>query len=470
MEFSTEKLSGNKVKIAFTVASTDFDAAMQKAYLKTRGRLNVPGFRKGKAPRKLVESMYGEAVFYDDALDLIFPDAYQEAITKGEIHPVDRPELDVAQIGSGQDLKFTAEVFVMPDVTLGEYKNLKATKHMHDISEEQIDERIQQDMQKATTEQDVTDRAAQNGDIVKIDYLGTVDGVPFDGGEAEDARLELGSNSFIPGFEPQVEGMDIGEERDLKVTFPEEYHAPELAGKEANFHVKLRGIVERIKPEMDDDFAADVSAFTTLQEYRDDIVRQLTETRDKNAETSLENELVQQAVDQADCDIPEAMIADELESAYRNWGMRLAYQGISAEDFMTYTGQTQEQIRDMMKPETVNNVKTQLVLDAIGKAENIEASQEEVDAEIDKHAQEIGREVDKYKETLNERQIQYYKELTTSRKVIDLLKEHAEIDVHEGPAHDDEPIDAQEIADQVADALNDDEDAPDTEQDDKSHE
>lgn len=458
MEFSTEKLSGNKVKIAFTVPSADFDSAMQKAYLKTKGRLSVPGFRKGKAPRKLVESMYGEGVFYDDALDFIFPEAYQEAITKGEIHPVDRPELDVEQIGSGQDLKFTAEVFVLPEVTLGDYKKLKATKHVHDISDEQINERIEQDMKKATTEQDVTDRAAQNGDIVKIDYLGTVDDVPFDGGQAEDQRLELGSNSFIPGFEEQVEGMNIDEERDLKVTFPDEYHAPELAGKEANFHVKLLSIVERIKPELDDDFAADVSAFTTLQEYRDDIVKQLTDIRDKNAETSLENDLVQQAVDQADCDIPEAMITDELETAYRNWSMRLAYQGISAEDFMSYTGQTQEQIKEMMKPESVNNVKTQLVLDTIGKAENIEASDEEVDAEIEKHAAEVGREVDKYKETLNERQIQYYKELTISRKVIELLKENAEISVHEGPAHDDEPIDAQEIADQVADALPQDED------------
>ncbi len=252
--------------------------------------------------------------------------------------------------------------------------------------------------------------------------------------------------------------MNINEERDLKVTFPDEYHAPELASKEANFHVKLLSIVERIKPELDDDFAADVSAFTTLQEYRDDIVKQLTDIRDKNAETSLENDLVQQAVDQADCDIPEAMITDELETAYRNWSMRLAYQGISAEDFMSYTGQTQEQIKEMMKPESVNNVKTQLVLDTIGKAENIEASDEEVDAEIEKHAAEVGREVDKYKETLNERQIQYYKELTISRKVIELLKENAEISVHEGPAHDDEPIDAQEIADQVADALPQDED------------
>lgn len=453
MEFSTEKLSGNKVKIAFTVASQEFDAALQKAYLKTRGRLNVPGFRKGKAPRKLIESMYGESVFYDDAMELIFPQAYEEAVTKGDIHPVDRPELDVQQMISGQELKFSVEVFVMPDVTLGDYKNIKAVKHVHDITDEQVEMRIQEDVEKATLEQDVLNRPAQHGDIVKIDYLGTVDGEAFEGGQAEDQRLALGSNSFIPGFEEQVEGMNVGEEKDLKVTFPQEYHASELAGKEANFHVKLLSITERVKPELDDDFAADVSAFETFSAYREDIVKGLSDIRDKNAETSLENDLVQQAVDQADCDMPEAMIADELDSSYRNWSARLSYQGISAEDFMKYTGQTQEQIIEMMKPDAVNRLKTQLVLDAIAKAENIEASQEDIDLEIEKHAKEMGRETQQYKETLNDRQLEYFKELSTSRKVIDLLRENADISIHEGPADDDEPLNVQDIAEQVEDAV-----------------
>lgn len=453
MDFSTEKLSGNKVKISFSVAAEDFDAAMQKAYVKTRGRVNVPGFRKGKAPRKLIESMYGEAVFYDDALDLIFPDAYQEAVTKGDLHPVDRPQLDVQQIGSGKELKFTVEVFVLPDVTLGDYKKLKATKHVHDISDEQIEHRIGHDIEKATTEQDVTDRAAKAGDIVKIDYLGTVDGVPFEGGKAEDQRLELGSNSFIPGFEDQVAGMQIGEEKDLNVTFPEQYHAEQLAGKAAVFHVRLNGIIERVKPELDDEFAADVSPYTTFAEYRESIVKELTEQRDRNAETMLENDLVQQAVDQADCNIPEAMITDELENTFRNWRMRLAYQGISAEDFMKYTGQSEEQIREMMKPEAAANVKTQLVLDAIAKEEKLEPSQEAIDHEIEEHAKQMGRELAQYKESLNERQLAYYKDLAITRMVIDLLKTNAEVTLHEGPAHEDEPLDVADIVEKVEEAL-----------------
>lgn len=457
MEFSTEKLSGNKVKITFTVAVADFDAAMQKAYLKTRGLLNVPGFRKGKAPRKLIESMYGEGVFYDEALDAVFPDAYQEAVTKSDLHPVDRPKLDVQQIGSGQELKFTAEVFVLPDVTLGDYKSLKAVKHVHDISEEQIEHRISQDVEKATTEQDVTARAAAAGDIVKIDYLGTVDGVPFEGGKAEDQRLEIGSNAFIPGFEEQVIGMEIGQEKDLTVTFPAEYHAEELAGKPAVFHVKLNSVTERVKPELDDEFAADVSPYATFAEYKDSIVKELTEQRDRNADVTLENELVQQAVDQADCDIPDAMIVEEMENAFRNWRMRLAYQGISAEDFMRYTGQTEEQVREMMKPEAANNVKTQLVLDAIAKAENFQPAQEAIDQEIEERAKQMNREADKYKEGLTERQLAYYKELATSRMVINLLKETADITLHEGPAHDDEHIDAEEIAQKVEEALSEDE-------------
>ncbi len=455
MEFSAEKLSGNKVKISFNVPAADFDTAMQKAYLKARGRINVPGFRKGKAPRKLIESMYGESVFYDDALDLIFPDAYQEAVTKGDLHPVDRPELTgIDQVGSGKELKFAVEVFVLPDVTLGDYRKLKATKHVHDISDEQIEHRISHDVEKATTEQEVTDRPAKEGDIVRIDYLGTVDGVPFEGGKAEDQRLELGSGSFIPGFEEQVAGMSIGEEKDLNVTFPEDYHAEELNGKPAVFHVKLLGILERVKPELDDEFAADVSPYATFQEYRDSIVKELTEQRDRNAETALENDLVQQAVDQSDCDIPAAMIDDQLEDTYRNWRMRLAYQGISAEDFMRYTGQSEEQIRDMMRPEASMNVKTQLVIDAIAKQEKLEPTQEAIDREIAEHAQQMNREAEQYKESLNERQLAYYKDLAVSRMVIDLLKENAEITLHEGPAHDDdEPLDVADIVEKVEEAL-----------------
>ncbi len=453
MEYTAEKLSGNKVKLSFSVPAEKFDEAMQKAYLKTRGRVNVPGFRKGKAPRKLIESMYGPSVFYDDAFDIVFPDIYREAVEKEDLHPVDKPELDLQQIGPGQELKFTAEVFVIPDVTLGDYKALSAVRHLHPVPQEQIDERMAQDIEKATTEMDVTDRPAQMGDVANIDYLGTVDGVPFEGGKGEGHHLEIGSKSFIPGFEEQVVGMNVGEEKSLNVTFPADYHAADLAGKEAVFHVKLNGLTAKLKPELDDEFAADVSSYTTFSEYREAIVKELTQARDEHAETHLENNLIQQAVDQADCDIPQAMIEDEIDVQIRNMKLRMSYQGLRYEDYLKYTGMDEAQVRDMMKADAGNSVKSQLVLDAIAKAEKLEPSDAEVETQIERHAREMGRDMAEYKPTLTERQLSYYKDLAATQKVVALLKENAAITLHEGDEHEDEALDAREVLEQVAEAL-----------------
>lgn len=453
MSVTTEKLSSNKVKLSFNLTAEAFDEAMQKAYHKIKGRVNVPGFRRGKAPRKLIESMYGETIFYDEAFDALFPEAYRAAIEEHDLHPVDQPEVDVQQIGTGKELQFTAEVFVMPDVTLGNYRKLSAVKHLHPVSEKQIEHRISHDIEKATTENEVTDRAVQSGDIVKIDYAGSVDSVPFEGGTADDQRLEIGSGSFIPGFEDQVIGMTVGEEKDIQVTFPTEYHAEDLAGKEAVFHIKLHSITEKVKPELDDEFAADVSAYTTFAEYRESIVKELTEQRDQQSETALENELLQQAVDQADCDIPDAMIKDEVNSLLRNMQMRMAYQGLRFEDYLKYTGQSEDEVRDMLRADAQNNVKTQLVMDALISAEKIETSQEDVDEQIERHAKEIGREVEDYKKTLNERQLDYYQELAKARKVIEVLKINADITLHEGDEHEGDDLNAQDILDQVVEAL-----------------
>lgn len=453
MVYTAEKLSGNKVKLSFSVPAEIFDEAMQQAYLKTRGRINVPGFRKGKAPRKLIESMYGPSVFYDDAFDIVFPDVYKEAVEKEGLHPVDKPELDLQQIGPGQELKFTAEVFVVPDVTLGDYKALSAVRHLHPVPQEQIDQRIAEDLEKASTEMDVTDRSAQMGDIANIDYLGTVDGVPFEGGTDEGHHLEIGSKSFIPGFEEQVIGMNIGEEKDLKVIFPADYQTADLAGKEAVFHVRLNGMTVKMKPELDDEFAADVSSYTTFKEYQEAIVKELTQARDEHAETHLESSLIQQAVDQADCDIPQAMIEDEIDVQIRNMKLRMSYQGLRYEDYLKYTGMDEAQVRDMMKADASNNVKSQLVLDAIAKAEKLEPSEAEVESQIERHAKEMGREVAEYRPTLTERQLSYYKDLAASQKVVALLKENAVITLHEGDEHEDEALNAQEVLEQVADAL-----------------
>lgn len=429
MGYTVEKVSGNQVKIAFEIASEKFDEAVQKAYLKVRNRVNVPGFRKGKAPRKLIEGMYGEAVFYDDAFDILFPGEYEAAVKEHDLQVVDRPEVDeMKQIGVGKELQFSVKVFVKPDVELGEYKGLKAVKYTHKVTDEEIDSRIQQDVDKATTMADVTDRAVQNGDTVNLDYAGTVDGVAFAGGTAAGQTLEIGSGHFIPGFEEQMIGMQTGEEKDLNVKFPDEYHAEELKGKDAVFHVKVNGIQTKVAPALDDDFAADVSEFNTFDEYKQNIAKELTDRAQKNADVQLENELVQQAVDAADCDIPDAMIEDEIDIMLREMKMRMMYQGLRYEDYLKYTGQSEDQVKEMYRPEAKNRVKMQLVLEAMVKAEGIEPTEEDIEKAYADEAERSGREVEEFKKSLNERQQAYLKENAAIRKVVDLIVEKAQVE------------------------------------------
>ena len=452
MGYTVEKISGNQVKIAFEIAAEKFDDAMQKAYLKARGRLNVPGFRKGKAPRKLIERMYGEGVFYDDALEILFPDEYEAAVKENDLQVVDRPEMDdIAQIGVGKDLKFTVKVFVKPDITLGAYKGLKGTKYVHTVNEEEIDNRIQQDVEKSTTMADVEDRAVEKGDIVNLDYLGKVDGVAFEGGTAQGQTLEIGSGHFIPGFEDQMIGMKIGEEKDLQVKFPDEYHAENLKGKDAVFHVKVNGIQTKVVPALDDDFAADVSEFSTFAEYKDSIVKELTERAEKNADVQLENELVQQAVDAADCDIPDAMIDDECDMMVREMQMRMMYQGLKFEDYLKYTGQTQDAIKEMYRPEAKNRVKMQLVLEAMVKAENIVPTEEEIEKAIKDEAERAGRDAEEFKKSLSDRQKDYLKDNAAIRKVVDLIVKEAKVEVKDEKDKI-TAADAAKAIEQVADA------------------
>ena len=449
MGYTVEKISGNQVKIAFEITSEKFDEAVQKAYLKVRGRVNVPGFRKGKAPRKLIESMYGESVFYDDAFDILFPDEYEAAVKENDLKVVDRPEVDeVKQIGVGKDLQFSIKVFVRPDVELGDYKGLKATKYVHKVTDEEIDSRINQDVEKATTMADVTDRAVENGDTVNLNYAGTVDGVAFEGGTAENQTLEIGSGHFIPGFEEQMIGMNIGEEKDLQVKFPDEYHAENLKGKDAVFHVKVNGIQAKVVPALDDDFAADVSEYDSFDEYKKNIVKELTERAQKNADVQLENDLVQQAVDASDCDIPDAMIDDEIEIMLREMKLRMMYQGLRFEDYIKYTGQTEDQVKEMYRPEAKNRVKMQLVLEAMVKAENVEVSDEDVEKATAEEAERSGRDVEEFKKSLNDRQKEYLKENAAIRKVVDLIVASAQVEEKE----ESERIDASETIKAVEEA------------------
>ena len=429
MGYTVEKISGNQVKIAFEIAAEKFDEAVQKAYLKVRGRVNVPGFRKGKAPRKLIEKMYGEGVFYDEAFDILFPEEYEAAVKESGLQVVDRPEVDeVKQIGVGKDLQFTVKVFVKPDVELGDYKGLKGTRFLHKVTDEEIDRRVQQDVDKATTMTDVTDRPVQTGDTVNLDYAGTVDGVAFEGGTAQNQTLEIGSGHFIPGFEEQMVGMNIGEEKDLNVKFPEEYHAENLKGKDAVFHVKVNGIQAKVVPALDDDFAADVSEFDTFEEYKASIVKELNDRAQKNADTQLENDLLQQAVDASDCDIPDAMIDSEIDVMMREMKLRMMYQGLQFEDYLKYTGQTEDQVKEMYKPEAKNRVKMQLVLEAGIKKEGIEPTEEEVEKAIADEAERAGRDVEDFKKSLNDRQKEYLKENAAIRKFVDLIVASAKVE------------------------------------------
>lgn len=427
MSYTVEKIASNKVKLSFVESAESFDAAVEKAYLKDRSKINVPGFRKGKAPRKLIENMYGEGVFYDDAFELVAQPAYEEAIKAENLQVVDRPQVDVQQIGAGQELKYTLEVFVKPDVTLGEYKGVAVEKNVEKVTDEAVDARIQNDVERASTTQDVTDRAVENGDIVNLDYAGSVDGVAFEGGTAQGQSLTIGSGMFIPGFEEQMVGMNIGEERDLSVKFPEQYHADNLAGKDAVFHVKVNGIQTKVRPELDDDFAADVSEFDTFEAYKANIVADLEKNAADRAEANLEDALVQKVVDAADCDIPDAMIQDEITTMLREMEMRMMYQGIRFEDYLKYTGQTLDQVRENYKPEAANRVKTQLMLEAVAKAENIVPTDEDVDEAIADQAKRVNRDVEEFKASLSEQQKEYLKETAGIKKVIDFLKANAVI-------------------------------------------
>ena len=427
MSHTYEKLSGNKAKLTFTIPAEQFDEAMTQAFLKMRKRINVPGFRKGKAPRKMIETLYGESVFYDDAFEIIFPDAYRAAVEEYDLKPVDQPQIDLDEIGAGKDLKFHLEVFVRPDVTLGEYKGLTVEAEQQKLTDEMVDARISQDQEKASRTIDVDDRPVQEGDTVNLDYAGTVDGVAFAGGTAANQTLKIGSHQFIEGFEEQMIGMNIGEEKDLQVKFPDEYHAEELKGKDAVFHVKVNGIQVTEKPELDDDFAADISEFNTFAEYKDSIVKELTEKVNKSNEIAAENALVDKAVENAQMDVPQAMIDDQAEYMVREMAMRMSYQGLKIEDYMKYTGQTIEGMKAMYKPEAEKRVKTELVIDAIRKAEKIEPTEADIEKAIADQAERNGLDVETFKKDLTDEQKDYLKDNAAIQLVLDLLKKDATI-------------------------------------------
>lgn len=416
-----------RATVVVEISKSELEPSLNKAFLKYRKNITIPGFRKGKAPMKVIEAHYGESVFYEEAFDAIFPEIYQEALKEHNVEVVDRPELDVQEIGRGKELKFTVEVFVRPDVELGQYKGLEVEVEQQVVTDEMVDTRIKQDQQKASRTVDVEDRAVATGDTVKLDYAGTVDGVAFEGGTAQDQTLVIGSNTFIPGFEDQMIGMSIGEEKDLNVTFPEQYHAENLAGKAAVFHVKVNGITVTEMPELDDDFAADVSDFTTFAEYRESIVKELNDRAAKNNEVAVENALVEKAVENATIDVPEAMITEQTEYILREMEMRMMYQGLRMQDYLKYTGQTKEQLQEAYRGEGEKRVRIELTLEAIRKAEGIEPTEEEINAQIAEQAERMGQKVEDFEKTLTAEQRGYLADQAAVQKVVNLLKADAKV-------------------------------------------
>ena len=424
MSATYEKLSSNKAKLSFVISAEEFDAAVSAAYKKNVSRINIPGFRRGKAPRHVIEMHYGKGVFYEDALDELFPAQYQAAIDEYNLEPVDRPELDVEQMEQGKELKFSVEVFVKPDVTLGAYKGVEAEKTVAEVTDDDVAAEIERQRERNARFIDVTDRPAKLDDEVNIDYAGFDGDTQFAGGTAEKQNLVLGSGTFIPGFEEQLIGHSVGEDVEVNVTFPEDYHEKSLAGHPVVFKVKINSIKEKELPELNDDFANDLS-FDTLDEYKADVKAKLVKDAETRADTQFENDVIEKAVEACQVDIPEAMINSEIDGMMKDMEMRLSYQGLKFSDYLMYTGQTEEQIREMYKEQATQRVKGQLVLEAIKNAEGIEATDEEVDAEIAKAAESRKKSLEDYKKTMGESTLNYFKSMTTMQKVVAFLKDNA---------------------------------------------
>ena len=420
-----EKLEGSKVKLTIEIAADEFEKAVQEAYLKTRKKYSVPGFRKGHAPRKVIENAYGWIVFFDDVFDLVYPNAYEAAVQEHGITPVDRPDVSIVSVEQGAPIVFTAEVAVKPEVTLGAYKGIEVEKQEYNVTDEMVEAEIDKEREKIASTSEITDRPVANGDKINLDYSGSVDGVKFEGGTAEGQELTIGSGTFIPGFEEQLVGMNPGEEKDITVTFPEKYHSEELAGKEAVFHVKVNAILETNLPEADDEFAKDVSEFDTIAELRADKRKKLEEAEALHAKNVRENALITKACENATVEIPEAMIERQIDHMLNDIRYRLSMQGISLEDYCKYTGSSIEAMRKEMRGDAEKRVKSQLVLEAISKAEALEATAEEIEQKLDEYAAQFGDKAESFKKGLTEEDKLYFADQIVLDKTIALLCDNA---------------------------------------------
>ena len=425
MSLQVEKMEKNMAKLTIEVSAEDVEKAMQSAYQKAKGRISIPGFRKGKAPRKMIEQMYGKGVFLEDAVNALIPEHYSKALGECELEIVSQPKIDLVQTEPGKALIFTAEVAVKPEVTLGEYKGVEVPKSEIEVTDEEVEAEVKKEQEKNSRTINVEDRAAQLNDIVTIDFEGSVDGVPFDGGQATEYPLTLGSNTFIPGFEDQLVGAKVGDDVDVKVTFPEEYQAKELAGKEAIFKCAVKKIEAKELPELDDDFAKDVSEFDTLAEYKEHVKTNLVEKKENEAKHAKEDAAVDKIIENAQMDIPEAMLETQCRQMLDDFSRRMQSQGLSMDQYFLFTGMTAEKMMEDMKPQALKRIQTRLVLEKVAEVENIQPTEEEVNEEISKMAEAYKMEADKLKELLGERELEQMKKDMAVQKAVTLVADAA---------------------------------------------
>ena len=426
MATTFEKPSSNKVKLGFTVDAAKFDEAIRKAYQKDVKNITIPGFRKGKAPMQVIENHYGAGVFYEDAFEILFPEVYQAALTEHGVTPVDRPELNMEQIEKGKDLIFSVEVFVTPDVELGQYKNLGIEKKVDEVTEDDVKAEIERARDRAARYIDVTDRPAKLDDQVNIDYAGFVGEEQFEGGTAQGHDLVLGSGQFIPGFEDQLVGAEAGSDVEVHVTFPEKYHAENLAGKEATFKVKVNSIREKEVPALDDDFVKEASeTANTVDEYKAEIREKLEKQAEQKADNAFESEILEAVVENTKIDLPEAMIEEQIDNMLRDMEMRLMYQGMRLDDYLKYTGQTREDLRKVYHDEAERRVRTQLTLEEIRKVEEIKAEEADIDEEMKSLAEQSRKSLEDFKASLTENDKKYFEEVASLTKTIKFLKDNA---------------------------------------------
>lgn len=423
MSLQVEKLEGNIAKLTIEASAEDFEKAVDKAYQKNKNKLSVPGFRKGKVPRKMIEKMYGNTVFYEEAANILIPSAYAKAIDECTEEVVSQPKIEVVQIEAGKPFIFTAEVALKPEVTLGAYKSVEIEKVDTTVTEEEIDEAVNRERESNARTISVEDRAVQDGDMVVLDFEGFMDGAAFEGGKGENYSLTIGSGTFIPGFEEQLIGAEIDKEITVNVTFPEDYHAEELKGKNAEFKCTIKEIKEKELPELDDEFASDVSEFDTMEEYREDLKKQLTKKKEETAEEEKGDKVVEAIIASSQMDIPEAMIETQQRQMAEDFARRIQMQGLSFEQYLQFTGLTRADFMEQMKPQTLKRIQSRLVLCAIAKAENIEATEEEYQEEIQKMADSYHMSVEELTDMMGKFEEKAVREDICMKKAYDLVVE-----------------------------------------------